>query len=356
VHNKSLEQSAAIPTSTVSSGCLQNCDSLFDSARQLNSMLGGVIFDRKGVNTTLNFDSAAYPHLRSFLATVNGRIVLERYYQGLDKDDFHHCASITKSITSALVGVALGRGQLASLDVPIVDFLPGRTSLRTKEHLRQITFRHALSMSVGLGWDEPPSDTWDQRADLFELFCSLPQTDTPGLRFTYNTFAVHMLSLALSEAVGMELGCFAEKYLFEPLAISRGQWRRDTGGNSFGGHSAHFRARDLVKFGNLILSEGRWQGAQLIPQWFAKEATSRENEGGPPECCPYGLLWWTPTDDAFFASGYGGQYVYAKRDVSLVVVITSERDRPHFENRALIERQLIPSLFRIDVGSREDAT
>ena len=316
----------------------------------------GVIIGHKGVNTTVNFDTAEYQHLRSVLATIDGRIVLERYFRGLGKDDFHHCASVTKSITSALVGVALGRGQIGSLDIPIVDFLPGRTSLRNKEHLRQISFRHALSMSVGLGWDEPPSDTWDQRADLIELFCTLPQEDTPGLRFAYNTFAVHVLSLALSEAVGMELGCFADKHLFEPLAITPGQWRRDTGGNSFGGHSAHFRARDIAKLGNLFQSGGRWQGTQLIPQWFAKDATSRQNEGGPPEGCPYGYLWWTPSDDAFFASGYGGQYVYVRRGVSLVVVITSERDRPHFENRSLIEGQLIPSLLRTEFGSRKDAT
>lgn len=211
-------------------------------------------------------------------------------------------------------------------------------------------------MSLGLGWDEPPSDTWDQRADLIGLFCGLHQKDTPGLRFTYNTLAVHVLSLALSQAVGMELGCYARTHLFEPLAITPGLWRHDIDGNSYGGHSAHFRARDLAKVGNLFLSEGRWQGTQLMPQWFATEATSKQNEGGPPEGCPYGYLWWTPSDDAFFASGYGGQYVYVVRSRSLVVVITSDRDRPHLENRALIEGQLIPNLLKTDVGSQKGAT
>ena len=301
-------------------------------------------------------DIGEYPHLRSILATVDGRIVFERYYHSLGKDDFHHSASITKSITSALVGIALGCGHIGSLDTVMVDFLPGRASLRNRAFLRQITFRHALTMSLGLGWSEPPSDTWDQSEDLIGLFCNLPQKDAPGLTFSYNTLATHVLSLGLSEAVGMELSCFAKRCLFEPLAITSGPWRRDVRGNAYGGHSAHFRARDLAKIGRLFLSEGMWQGTQLMPQWFAQEATSRQNEGGPPEGCPYGYLWWTPSPDAFFASGYGGQYVYAKRSLSLVVVITAERDRPHLENRTLIEAQLIPNLLKIGLGSQIDAT
>jgi len=304
------------------------------------------VFDKNMDHTISGYINDSYPQVRSVLITLRGEVTFEQYYQGLSRDSYHHSASITKTFTSALVGVAINHGFIDSLDRLVTSFFPEYATDQWNCASRQMTLKHLLTMTTGLGWVENDSGAWDKHQDLTELFFELPSACIPGQTFNYNTLSTHLLSTVLSRISGMSLLDFAERYLFRPMDIAAGEWSKDLKGNAYGGHSAHFRTLDLAKLGNLYLNKGIWKGKRVLAANFVAESTRRQNGGGFPENCGYGYLWWTTSTNghsAYFAAGYGGQYVYVVDDLSLVIVVTSNRDRPHPENRGLIERFVIPT-------------
>lgn len=286
------------------------------------------------------------PDLFSVLIVRHGYLAFERYYGGYEAELPFEVASVTKSITSALVGIALDKGYLKDLDQPISDFFPQYAD-EFDTLTPTITLRHVMSMTAGFNWTEDGPWYWPEYNSWMEFALSMQVTHTPGTFFTYNTPSVHLLSGVLTQATGMSLADFAQKNLFTPMGIAAPQWDTDPEGYTTGAHALHLHARDMAKFGYLYLNRGKWDGKQLIPEAWVDLTTEQHSDGGFPQDTPYGYLWWVTTVNghpAYFAAGYGGQYVFVIPDLDSVIVMTSATDQPHPEHRNLIGDYIIPAM------------
>ncbi|HUE77866.1 MAG TPA: serine hydrolase [Longimicrobiales bacterium] len=313
-----------------------------------------------------------YRNVHALLIVKNGRLVYEQYLTGEDRrwrggeiasvsldfhpDTLHDSRSVGKSLTSALVGIALGSGAISSLDASVVDFFPEHASLATPAN-REITFRDALTMSAGLDWNEADVPYTDSRndetrmngqSDPVRFVLDREVVAKPGSAWYYNGGLPLLLGVAVSRAVEMPLGEYAREVLFRPLGITDVEWGSTS---SWTGvpelrwdsprgwaqvvHPAGnvwLRPRDLAKFGYLFLNDGRWNGQQVLPPGWALESTRwrfpaglRVNDQGK---YGYGYFWWhdvysTKQGDleVHTAAGNGGQRVYVIPSLDLLVVV-----------------------------------
>ncbi len=277
-------------------------------------------------------NARANHRLLSLLAVKNGRLVLEEYFAGNRSDSLNDVRSITKSVVSALAGIAVEEGHLESLDDPISAYLapvvgeldPGKGA---------ITVRHLLTMTGGFAWDEDGPreyNDWILSGEHLAHLLDRPLADEPGSSFEYNSAAVHLLGVVLEEAVGRPLPAYADEVLFGPIGVAAARWEPLPGGRVNGGAGLDLRPRDLARFGQLFLQEGRSGGRQILPPGWA-ELSTVERFGwrfgdGSLQGVTYGMLWWvvpSAPEPFFFAWGYGGQYVVVVPELELVVVATS---------------------------------
>jgi CubicO group peptidase (beta-lactamase class C family) len=252
--------------------------------------------------------------------------------------------SVSKSVTSLLVGIAFDRGLLTDLDASVFSFFPEYEALRTPEKDR-ITLRHLLTMSSGLAWNETtlpytdPSNTYVQmeeapRADHYLL--AQPLAVQPGEVFNYNTGTVNLLGLILRKVSGKRLDAFAKETLFDPLGIEDWDWDYAAGFNPAAGSGLRLRPRDLAKIGQLELERGKWDGRQIVStSWIEDSTTPRLSGRGvmfdqPEGIVSYGYLWWLgrsppehPERDMVAGAGDGGQRVLILPSLGVVVVTTA---------------------------------
>jgi CubicO group peptidase (beta-lactamase class C family) len=275
--------------------------------------------------------AADVERMRSLLVVKDGRLAYERYYGGAGPDSLADVRSVTKSIVGSLTGIAFARGAIESLDQPITDFLHGPEFDVRLEHA-QVTVGDLLSMSGGFEWAENGAvgyDDWIASEDHVNYLLERPFADAPGETFTYNSAAVHALGVLVEQAVGRPLPDFADEALLGPLGISDRTWEGLGSGYVNGGSGLDLRPRDLARIGQLYLQEG-WSGERGIipPAWIEQATTGRWSDlgsTGPIRTLSYGYLWWRDLDhDAYFAWGYGGQFLYVVPRHRLVVVATTE--------------------------------
>jgi CubicO group peptidase (beta-lactamase class C family) len=250
-----------------------------------------------------------YAQTTNLVVLRDGELVLERHFGDASAESLADVYSVTKSVLSTPVGIALGRGELASLDLPVHG---GRT------------YRHLLTMTGGTEND----GRWEID-EVIALPCgwrehieAAPRLEQPGTRFRYDNAAVHLLACALADAVGRSLADYADEHLFGPLGISAFDWPADPEGCSWGFGHLRLRPRDLAQIGEL----GRRGGGGIVPRDYVAEATRAHTAGGPPEGEAYGYLWWV-ADDCFFAGGYAGQALVVVPANLLVVVATGTEER-----------------------------
>ena len=266
--------------------------------------------------------------LRGILVARHGRLVVERYFGGSAGHRLHNLKSASKSVLAALAGMAIEQG-LLNLDQPIADLLPEAADL-DDEGKRKITVRHLLTMTSGL---ESTSfgnyGSWVSSSNWVRAALARPLQAEPGTRFSYSTGGTHLLSATLFRAAGRSTHDFAREHLFAPLGIRRSAWARDRQGVHMGGNNLSLLPRDMLKFGQLYLNRGRWDGEQLLPWQWVDEST-RPGLVGPRGrgriYGGYGYLWWLRGHrerGAYIASGYGGQYIYVAPSEDLVVVVIS---------------------------------
>jgi CubicO group peptidase (beta-lactamase class C family) len=273
--------------------------------------------------------AAAVPRFRSLLVVRDGRLVLERYFGGAGPDDLADIRSGTKSVVSTLVGIALEDGYLSSLDQTLLQLLPASVAvLRPDEE--GITIRDLLTMTGGWDWDESTVagyNDWVTSSDHVQYLLNRPLADPPGTVFTYNSAAVHLLGVILEQATGMSLPTFADQALFAPIGISSRAWEPFPEGTVNGGSGLDLRPRDLARIGQLFLQDGVSGDRRVVAVDWIAEATRAHfpwtSDGGSTHLS-YGYLWWTDADnDAYFAWGYRGQYIYVAPARRLVVVATT---------------------------------
>ena len=264
--------------------------------------------------------------VQGLLIVRRGYLVAERYWRGGARDVPHNLKSASKSVISALVGIAVSQGRFG-LDQPLVELLPQLRHVKDPAK-RRITVRHLLEMTSGLpsGGDQA-YDTWVTHSDWIRAAMKGPLQSEPGSRYDYNTANSHLLSAIITATTGQSTRAFAQKHLFGPMGVRIHDWPTDPDGVNIGGNNLWLMPRDFARFGQLFLDKGQWGHRQLVPQsWVAASVasqakTSHETYGG------YGYLWWTPFDDGSFAAvGYGGQYILVSPRTDTVVVVTSTLD------------------------------
>jgi CubicO group peptidase (beta-lactamase class C family) len=275
--------------------------------------------------------ASGIPRFRSLLVARRGRLVLERYFAGTDAGTLFDVRSVTKSIVGALAGIAVRDGVFASPDVMIASFLEPEYPLEGRA--RDITVRHLLTMTSGFQWDEtngPDYDLWITSSDHVQYLLDRPFASPPGGQFTYNSAAVHVLGVVLERARGLPLPQYARERLFQELGVDAVAWEPLEHGTVNGGSGIDLRARDLLKLGQLYLQRGFSAQRSVVPESWVDESTrprfSWRDTFGAQRSVTYGMLWWVSDADppAFFAWGYGGQFVYVVPSRELVVVATTE--------------------------------
>lgn len=248
--------------------------------------------------------------VQSLVVVIRGRTAFQ-YYRDGQADALRDTQSVTKSALAALVGIALRRGEIASIDKPVVELVPQWQALDADPRAQAITLRHLLSMTAGFAVD----DSAGTRPPLApERAWARPLRSAPGQSFAYDNSIVALVASVLEKTTGRPLADYAREQLVEPLGMSEPLYRG----------VAHLRTVDMAKLGHLFLQDGAWNGTPLLLPGFAALASRAHNDGGPPVRLPYGLFWWVPSGSTYFASGYGGQFIWVHAPLGLVVAATSE--------------------------------
>jgi CubicO group peptidase (beta-lactamase class C family) len=289
------------------------------------------------------FDYIAQENLdvRSVLIVRNGYMVLEAYFYPHRQDTVRGILSASKSFQSALVGIAIDKGYIESLDQKVLDFFPERTIANDDPRKQAMTLEHLLTMRSGLDWPEwsvpyGSSDNilWQmfESRDWVQFVLDRPMAAEPGAVFNYSTGASHLLSAILEKATGMRLRTFARTHLFEPLAISSAYWSSGPEGVDFGGGGLHIRSRDMAKFGYLYLEGGVWKRQQVVPTDWVEVSVSVPY---------YGYQWWILSNGGYAAIGHKGQRIVVMPDLDMVVVVSGEFSDT--ASRYLVDAFIIPA-------------
>lgn len=283
--------------------------------------------------------------IHSILVIRNGVLVLEAYAHPFSADVRHNVYSTTKSITSALVGIAAGDG-LIDFHTPVVDYFP--EVIVDDPRKNEITVENLLAMNSGIEWMEPLhsglSDLWGilEADDPVQYFFNPALVEVPGAVFNYNSGGSHLGSILVQQTTGERADRFATKRLFGPLGISDIAWQNDFSGHSVGGTGLQLRSADMAKIGQLYLDEGRWQNEQIIPAEWVKESTSVHSH--PSDQVGYGYQWWIRPEGDFYSLGWGGQQIRVFREQRMVVVITAGEEGENILHNDLVDGFLIPAV------------
>jgi len=321
--------------------------------------------------------SGLYPQVRSVLVVRHGYLVYERYWQGVTAADGQDVRSVTKSFVSALVGIALGDGNLKGLDQTVGELLAAHLPNDNDPRLGRVTVEQLLTMTSGLagddqslGGDPGAMQRLALSRDWVGHILGQRLATDPGTGFAYSNGTSHLLSAIVADASGQSTLAFARAKLFRPLGIASAKalepvwealpsqatvqayerasvaWPKDPQGYHTGFSSLKLPPRDLAKFGYLYLNGGRWDGRQVVPADYVA-ASTRQHSSPPPDgpAEGYGYQWWVTSQAGhprFLAVGYGGQFIQVVPDLDLVVVITSDTNQPRTNNpHSLIDQAII---------------
>jgi CubicO group peptidase (beta-lactamase class C family) len=316
------------------------------SARRLMAAIGISLFVAAGVparQTTAQQATAStaetlarlsatiagqYPSARA-LVLARGNCVLHEYYAYSSPDVPWPVHSVTKSVLSILVGIAIDKG-LLRLDQKLPELIAEATEWTIDPRAAHITLRDLLTMSSGFAPHEMITvpGVWNSSVWMIRRTVEYP----PGTHFYYDDQGTNLIAIILRHAVGGNIAEFAKNELFAPLQIDRYYWAVDRDGNLPGYSGLLLTGRDMAKIGLLYLQQGRWRGRQVVSEAYVLDSTRKHSEGGEPAHAGYGYLWWTkPIRDgspAYFAAGYQSQLILNLPDRNLVMALASGSSLP----------------------------
>jgi CubicO group peptidase (beta-lactamase class C family) len=317
-----------------------------------------------------------YKEVHSIIIVKDDKLVLETYYPGhdfkyngsnfhgdylnFDKNTRHDTHSATKSITSAVMGIAIASGYITSVDDKIFTYLSNYSSLSNPQK-EKITIKHLLTMSSGLQWNE-----WDvsisqsnhdivrfnQSYDPVQYLLSKPVIAEPGTQYYYNGGGVDLLGEIIKNATDLNLKTFSNSYLFGPLGITNYNWQTlYPSGMTCCHGDIYITPRDMAKFGYLYLKKGVWNGTRIISEeWINK---SLQNHITPIVnwAYGYGYLWWLKKYDAangtyysYNAEGWGGQQIIIMPSENMVVVFTGANYVSDPPNDQIMNDYILPAI------------
>jgi CubicO group peptidase (beta-lactamase class C family) len=323
-----------------------------------------------------------YKEVHSILIFKDDKLVFEEYFKGhkfkydtanhhgelviWERDSLHRIMSVTKSITSTCIGIAVDKGFIKSVHQSIFDYLPEHQHLN-KDGKNKITIEHLLTMTSGLEgneWLVPYSNLKNdiimtyQTEDPITYILNKPLIYEPGENFQYYGGSNIVLGEIIKNATKMNLDDFSGKYLFEPLGISPYHWELLNKGIIDGAGGLKITPRDMVKIGVTFLNKGNWNGQQIVSEkWVGKSAASfpgnkwMNNWDDHWGMKGYSYSWWThqfvksgKRINMFYAGGWGGQYIMVIPELNTVVVFTGGNYtsyRPPFE---ILKKYIIPDI------------
>ena len=287
------------------------------------------------------------PFVLSFHVLKGEELVWEQYFHGEAAEDSKNVHSSSKSILGAVTGLAIDEGHLRR-DTLVADLLPEHFSAAMGSEKADITVEHLLTMTAGFAWTEDVSEYQLQHEDdWLQAIVDLPLDTSPGFAFNYSTAQTHLLGAALTAASGESLCVLSHRLLFEPLGIAAEHWGSDPQGYFSGGCNVYLSPRELLRFGQLVLQDGRWEGEQLLGEgWVSSMLDEQVFTGGGYH---YGYLWWMRELGGYpvkIAWGYGGQLIYVVEPLDLVMLVTTDTHDhdPDFDAEDVLESYVIPAL------------
>ena len=313
-----------------------------------------------------------YADIHSFLIIKDNMLVVEEYFAengtrhspfitDLFSNKVHHLASTTKCVTSTLMGIAIDKGFIKNVEEPIINYLSEYSSLFTEEKKR-IRISHMLTMTPGFEWNQ--FGVSDDRNDGMQMWRTddvigyvlrKPLEAEPGTKFNYTNGVPTVTGAIIKNASGMEVGMFAEKYLFRPLGIYEYLWTCYPDGSIETDGGLALRPRDLAKIGQLYLDKGVWKSERIISEQWVIESTKERLRFGKDDRWGYGYHWMQAESrigarilHSYFIPGDGNQILAVFPEFRMVVVFTAGnygRD-PKSTYYALFEEFILPAVMR----------
>ena len=270
----------------------------------------------------------------------------------------HSMQSVTKSIVSAAVGIAISRGDFPDLDTPVLSFFDVGKTANVDEKKQAMTLRHLLTMSEGLRWNEnvpyiDPTNTFTVMArslDWVQFTLDQPMAAAPGTRFNYNSGASLILGQIFLQSTGIDIEAYTAQHLFQPLGITDYEWKRTPFGLADTQEGLFLSTRDLAKIAYLYLQKGRWNHKTVIPESWINDSLRVSFELQDELRTGYGFTWWSQWYQyqdksyiAYLGKGFGGQRPIILPDFDMVIVVTGWNilpDKPFLYAEEAIERVL----------------
>jgi len=283
------------------------------------------------------------------------------YYR---RGDLHSLQSVTKTITSVVIGTAVLRGEFPSLDTPVLSFFDSTQVANVDARKRRVTIRHLMNMAGGFDWNEnlpymDPNNTgimMEASYDWVKFTIDRPMMREPGTAFNYNSGESELLAHIFRQATGVDIEEYAARHLFAPLGITRWFWKRSPTGLIDTEGGLYLEAGDLARIWYLFLRGGTWNGRQIVsPDWVRASTTPAMRLGTAQESAGYSLKWWLyrdPTDSTrgiWAGSGFGGQLPYAFPAQDMIVVFNGWNILPG--QRSLPPRRTMERLVRAVQGA-----
>ena len=320
-------------------------------------------------------NDGTYQNVHSIVIARDGKLVFEQYFPGyswnfyeenfqgeltdFDPEELHNQASVTKSFTSTLIGIAIDKGFINGVDDKLFNYFPEYAHL-ADDRKNSITIEHLLTMTAGLEWNglDVPINTRDPANDVLQLFLvddplefilSKPMVSEPGTDWYYNGGATVLLGEILRRASGQGMDAFAEQHLFGPLGITEYDWFFIQPDLIYASGNLRMRPRDMAKLGQLFLNEGKWTGEQIVSEQWIEDAV--ETHSIPRWADGYGYQWWIESSvsgshsyNSFYASGWGGQRILVFPQLDMVIVLTGGNYTRADSIKEIIEDHLLPAV------------
>lgn len=310
-----------------------------------------------------------YDDIHSLLIVRNGKLLLEEYFWAdgkiagpfvnkIFRERIQSQASVTKSVNSALIGLAIKQGLIEDTKQKVYEYFPEHEEIFV-DGKRQIQLYDLLTMSSGLQWNElslsynnPGNDVnkMERSDDLIKYCFSKALESRPGLEFNYNSGISIILGEIVHRASGIETNKYAEDNLFNHLGISDYSWSRRKNNLLATGGGLALQARDMAKFGLLYLNNGKWNDEQILNENYVKRSTQSQiktRSGG------YGFQWWIRSFshngnkiDAYYANGRAGQFIFVFPELNMIVVSTAQNYKGAYHGKfyKMLEKDILPAV------------
>lgn len=318
----------------------------------------------QNVNTASIYELFSQLHngenkLHSILIAKNNQIIIEEYFNDHSINQPHDLRSTSKSIRAILLGIAIDKGFIDSVDDPISKYIKDKAPIKNiDERKDKITIKHLITMSTGLDcndWDKKSKGQEDKvykKKDWIQYTLDLPMINDPGTVSNYCSMGIVLLAEIISQASGKSIDKFAEEHLFKPLGISNISWGHTSDKEVISsGKRLYMTSRDMAKIGQLILNNGKWKEEQIVSEkWIVESTTPKTKITG----IDYGYLWWNipfkvknNTVSSKVATGNGGQYIMIFPESDMIAVFTggaynSQEDKLPF---AIMSNVFLPTFI-----------